>query len=111
MGMPRLAEFASDALMDDISDSGTVRFSRNRTITKKSAAVTIAPTAVTSRGAAKTSWSLALPRVSNRSAGLATKKVSALSTERAFSPSTFRRPTNMPTRMMAPHHEEARENA
>ena len=49
-------------------------------MTKKSAAVATAPTAATSSGAAKTSWTLALLRVSNSRAGLATKKVSALST-------------------------------
>ena len=100
MGMPRLAELASEALMEDIRDSGRERLSRKRTMTKKSAAVAMAPTAATSSGAAKMSWRLALLSVSNSRAGLATKKVSALSTERAFSPRMPRRPTNMPTRMM-----------
>ena len=69
-------------------------------MTKKRAAVATAPTAATSSGAAKTSWSRALLSVSNSSAGLATKKVSALRTWRAFSPRMPRLPTNMPTRMM-----------
>ena len=99
MGMPRLAELASEALMEDMRDSGTERLSRKRTMPKKSTAVAMAPTAVTSSGAAKTSCRLALLRVSNSRAGLATKNVRALRTERAFSP-----------RMFAPAHEHAHQD-
>ena len=60
MGMPRLAEFASDAAIDDISASGSARFSRNLAMAKKIAAVASAATAVTSSGSAKTSCSLRL---------------------------------------------------
>src|SRR5919112_1663950 len=102
MGMPRLAELASDAAMDDINDSGSERLSQNFAMEKKMAAVATAATAVTSRGAAKTSARRALLRVSKSSAGLATKKVRELRTCRAFSPRIFCRPTNQPTRMM--HH-------
>src|SRR5688572_12613848 len=81
-------------------DSGRLRLSRNLTMTKKMAAVAVAPAAATSSGAAKTSWSRALLSVSKSSAGLATKKVSPLRTWRALSPRMPLRPTNMPTRMM-----------
>ena len=101
MGMPRLAELASDELMEEMRASGRDRLSAKRTMPKNRTAVVTAPTAVTSSGAAKTSWSFALLRVSNSRAGLATKNVRALSTGRAFSPRILRRPTNMPTRMMA----------
>ena len=73
---------------------------RNLTMMKNRAAVATAPTAATSRGAAKTSWRRALLSVSKSRAGLATKKVSALRTWRALSPRMPFLPTNMPTRMM-----------
>jgi hypothetical protein len=50
MGMPRFAELAKEALMEDISDSGRERLSQNFTMTKNKLPVTTAPTAVKRSG-------------------------------------------------------------
>ena len=99
MGMPRLAELARDAAIEDISASGKARFRMNFTMLKNISAGDGRHRG-DQQGFGEDFPQCALLRVSNRRAGLATKNVRALRTWRALSPRIRCRPTNQPTMMM-----------
>ncbi|MDP9223369.1 MAG: hypothetical protein M3P18_05850 [Actinomycetota bacterium] len=78
---------------------------------KETTATRIELTAMTSRWDEKILPNSALLSVSRRSAGLAMKKDSRPRMRCASSPTTFLRPANHPTAMMAPHDEEPRQDS
>ena len=96
MGMPRLAELASDALMEDMRASGRERLSSEADDAEEQDRRRHGADGRHEQRRGEDVVELALLRVSNSRAGLATKNVRALRTERAFSP-----------RMFAPAHEHA----
>lgn len=101
MGMPRFAEFTSEALSADmIRSEADLPFSSGTVTARYSAAAVNADSVATHSWGPSTAPTSARESVTNSSAGLPMKNAARESTVRPCSPSTPVRPTRTPTRMI-----------